>query len=169
MENLKNIYDRVSHILEKHAQLNKEAMAILQALGYQGAKRQHRYNSKAFHYLQAKLANILANVERKKLDMQSMNLNYSPISLKEHLQKWIEELQYGLKALGELNKEHFQEMGMTSCIIEEAMCLMLDDLGNTQREYYEGEMTEWLEHHMLMIDKRKHKKFKHKEEEHKYE
>lgn len=169
MENLKNIYDKVSHILEKHAQLNKEASAILQSMGYNGFKRLHRYNLKAFQCWQMKLANILFNLKREKLDMQAMNLNYSPMSLKDHLQKWIEELEYALKELGELNKMHLETCGMTSCIIEEAMMLMLDNLGDAQRWYFRGQATEWLEHDLYSLDMYLHKKYKKKEDERKYE
>lgn len=169
MENLKNIYDKVSHILEKHAQLNKEASAVLQSMGYNGFKRLHRYNLKAFQCWQMKLANILFNLKREKLDMQAMNLNYSPMSLKDHLQKWIEELEYALKELGELNKMHFETCGMTSCIIEEAMNLMLDNLGNAQRDYYQFENCDWLEMYTYVVDRRWHEKMKEKEKEHDYE
>ncbi|MBR5304934.1 MAG: hypothetical protein IKU37_08940 [Candidatus Gastranaerophilales bacterium] len=165
METLKTIYDRVSHILEKHAQLNKEASACLQSLGYNGFKRLHRYNCKKFQYWQMKLANILFNIKREKLDMQAMNINYAPMDLKEHLRKWLEELEYALKELGELNKHHFETCGKTSDIIECAMCLMLDDLGNIQRWQHQGEATDWLEMFLFILDDKIHCKYKKKEEE----
>lgn len=165
METLKSIYDRVSHILEKHAQLNKEASACLQSLGYNGFKRLHRYNCKKMQYWQMKLANILFNIKREKLDMQSMNINYSPMDLKEHLKKWLEEIEYALKELGELNKQHFETCGKTSEIIECVMCLMLDNLGDIQRWQYQGEATDWLEMFLFILDDKIHKKYKKKEEE----
>lgn len=168
MENLKSIYDRVSYIFEKHAQLNKEASACLQSMGFNGFKRLHRCNCKKFQYWQMKLANILFNVKREKLDLQAMTINYNPKSLKEHLKAWLEELQYSLKELGELNKMHFESCGQTSKIIECAMDLMLDDLGNIQRYMYQGELSDWLELWGFLLDEKIHLKYKKKEEEHAY-
>lgn len=165
MENLKTIYDRVSYIFEKHSQLNKEASACLQSMGFNGFKRLHRYNCKKFQCWQMKLANILFNIKREKLDLQAMTINYNPTSLKEHLNKWLEEIQYSLKELGELNKKHFETCGKTSEIIECAMELMLDDLGNIQRHIYQGEACDWLELWGFLLDEKIHCKYKKKEEE----
>lgn len=162
---LKSIYDKVSHILEKHTQWHKEAMASLQALGYNGYKRWHRLRAKELQCYQMKLANILFNIEREKLDMQCMSLNYSPMSLREHLKQWISEIEYTLKELGTLNKMHFEEVGMTSCIIEDIVKMLLDDIGNIQRNYYQFEACDWLEMFTFIEDRRLHEKFKKKEED----
>lgn len=165
METLKAIYDNVSHIFEKHAELNKQASACLQSLGFNGFKRLHRYNCRKFQYWQMKLANILFNIKQLKLDMQPVSVTYAPEDLKTHLKKWYEELEYGLKELGELNKQHFELCGKTSEIIECAMCLMLDNLGDVQRWHYQGEATDWLEMYSFILDEKIHTKYKKKEEE----
>ena len=165
METLKSIYDKASHIFEKHAELNKQASACMQSLGFNGFKRLHRYNCKKFQCWQMTLANILFNAKRVKLDMQPVKVSYSPENLKIHLMKWFEELEYGLKELGELNKLHFELCGKTSKIIECAMDLMLDNLGDVQRWHYQCETTDWIEMYSFILDEKIHTKYKKKEEE----
>lgn len=164
---LKEIYNKVSHVVEKHIQLNKEAMACLQSMGFNGFKRMHRYNAEWLFCKQLKLANILFNMKREKLDLKpvSMVSDYMPMSIKDHLAKWDAEIEYSLKELGELNKAHFEKVGCTSCIIEKVICQMLDDHGNIQRWYYRGEDGDWLMHDMFMLDKYIHEKYKEKEKE----
>ena len=162
---LKEIYNKVSQILEKHIQLNKEAMTALQFMGFNGFKRMHRYNAECFFHKQLKLANILFNMKREKLDFKpiTMIVEYSPMSIKDHLAKWDAEIEYALQELGELNKMHFEKLGCTSCIIEKIVCHMLDDHGNIQRWYHRGEGGDWLMHDMYMLDKYIHDKYKEKE------
>lgn len=162
---LKNIYDKVSHILEKNLQFNKESVIALQSLNLEGFKRWHRCNCKYYLCLQLKLANILYNIEREKLDVHSVDVEYSPISLQEHLVRWKSEIQESLAELKELNKKHFEEVGCTSKIIDELVCCLLDDLGDIQRYYARCSETDWLTIYEFDIDKHIHEKMKHKEKD----
>lgn len=166
---LKSIYDRVNHILERNLQLNKESVISLQALNLNGFKRAHRWRVMYYIHKQLKLANILFNIERSKLDISPLTMNYSPNSLQEHLQYMINELEQSIEQLGMLNKQHFEEVGNTSKIIEDIIYRMLDDLGNLQRHKAKMEQTDWLEMFMFELDDKLHCKYKEKEKEKDYE
>lgn len=162
---LKNIYDKVSNILQKQIELNKQASCAMQFLGYNGFKRLHRCNSMCFYKLQMKLANHLFNLEQERLSLEPINLTYNPISLKDHLKKWIDEIDNSLKELGELNRQHFETFGICSDIIEETMCLLIHDLGKARRWYAQSNATDWLEMYSFILDEQIHKKYKKKEYE----
>ena len=162
---LKSLYDKVSFILERNLQFNKESTIALQSLSLEGFKRWHRVNCKYYLCMQLKLANILYNIERQKLDVSSLSMNYSPLSLQDHLIRWKSELETSIKELGELNKSHFEEVGCSSEIIEEIIYCMLDDLGNVQRYYSRCSDTDWLAIYQFELDNYLHKKMKEKEKE----
>lgn len=164
---LKEIYNKTSHILEQHIQFNKEAVTALQAMGFNGFKRMHRYNAQWYFCKQLKLANILFNMKREKLDLKpiTMMTEYAPMSLKDHLAKWDAHIEDSLVELGDLNKAHLEKVGSTSPIIECIIYQMLDNHGNIQRWYYRGEAGDWLMHDLFTLDKYIHEKYKEKEKE----
>lgn len=165
---LKNIYDRTSHILERNLQINKESVTSLQALNLNGFKRWSRFMCMYYLHKQLKLANILFNIERTKLDVSSLSMNYSPTSLEEHLNYMIRELEESIKQLGELNKQHFEEVGSTSRVIEDVIYCMLDDLGNLQRYRAKFSETDWLDMYIFEVDDKIHERYKEKEKDGKY-
>lgn len=164
---LKEIYNKVSHILEQHIQFNKESVTALQALGFDGFKRVHRYQAEWYFCKQLKLANILFNLKREKLDLKPITMitEYAPMSLKDHLAKWDAYLQDSITELGTLNKAHLETVGSTSSFIEGVIHYMLDNHSKVQRWYYRGEAGDWLMHDLFCLDEHLHKKYKEKEKE----
>ena len=160
---VKQIYDKVSQILEKHILINKQATLIMQSLGYNGFKKMHYCLMKRFQKKQIKLAYKLFDIKGEKLDISQVALTYNVSSLKEHLKSWLEELKYSIKELGTLNKEYFETYGFMCKSIECIVDLMVDLLKYVHKWYNRGEATDWLEMDLFLLDD---KIKKHYEEEH---
>ena len=149
---IKQIFDKVSQILEKHILINKHATIIMQSLGYNGFKKMHFCLMKKFQKKQIKLAYKLFDIEGEKLDLSQVALTYNVSSLKEHLKSWLEELKYAVKELGSLNKDFFNTYGYSCEAIECIIEIMLKLLKYVHKWYNRGETTDWLEMDLFLLD-----------------
>ena len=152
---LKEIYNKIYDILEHHIQLNKEAMCSLQALGFNGFKKLHKCFAEHLFCNELKLISVLYKISKEKVNIKprtGIHLEYSPMSLKEHLIKWNAEIETAIQELGELNKEHFNSVGYSNDIIECLINDLLDYHCKIQCWYQRGETSDWLAHDLFVID-----------------
>lgn len=157
---MNEIYSKAAIIMNEHMQLNKKAMISMQSIGYNGFKRLHRCNAKEFLCWEIALANSLFDKYREKLNYTPLVVDYAPITLKDHLASWDAKLEESIKQLGNLNKEHFEKSGKTSCTIEEALGCMLKNYEKTGRWYKRFAETDWLAHDQHVLDDALHAKYK---------
>lgn len=152
---LKEIYNKTYDLLEHHIQLNKEAMCSLQALGFNGFKKLHKCIAEHLFCDELKLISALYKVGKEKMNIKpkmGMYLEYSPLTLKEHLIKWSVEIENAIEELGQLNKEHFSQVGYSNKILEDLICDLLHYHNKIQCWYQRGENSDWLAHDLFVID-----------------
>ena len=157
---MKHIYKRVDEILSSNIEFNKNAMISMQALGFNGFKRMHRVLSKNYLCLQIELANDLFDKYRAKEGFANTPITYCPSTMREHLATWDSRLEADLKALGELNKEHFNMIGITNSVIEKAISCLRHKHVKVYRWYKRFEETTWSAHDMHTVDQYLHDKYK---------
>ena len=163
-ENVKDLFENVHKIILSHNKLNYRAMCSVQAMGYNGFKRWHRYRSKCFYELDVKLANDIFDRFRIRADFKDYELNYSPSTLEEHLRSWQKALLDGIQELGTLGKSFYDQTGTGCEVIDCAMKKMSKDYEKVSRLLKRFTESDWLTLDMHIVDDKLHKKFKKKEE-----
>lgn len=163
-EQVKILYENVCKILTTHCKINKLAMRSLQALGYNGFKRWHRYRSRQFFEFKICLANELFDKFKIKANFKSYEINYDPVSVEEHLKSWEKVLLTGIQELGTANKKYFELTGARSEIIKCAMSKLVRDYEKVNRLIMRFTESDWLTLDMHIVDDKLHCKYKEKEE-----
>ena len=163
-DNVKRLYEDVHKIILTHCKLNNKAMCATQFLGYNGFKRWHRYRSKCFFELDTKLANNIFDRFRIKADFKDYELNYSPLTLEEHMRSWQKALLDGIQQLGIVGKNFYEQTGTKCEIIDCAMKKMSKDYEKVCRFLKRFSESDWLTLDMHIVDDKLHKKYKKKEE-----
>jgi len=164
-EQVKAMYDGICKVLTTHCKINKMAMRSLQAMGYNGFKRWHRYNSREFFELKLCLSNEIFDKFRIKGDFKSYDVSYDPKNMEEHLRSWDNVLLDGIQELGTLHKKYFELTGMESKIISRAMYLLTKDYEKVGRLIMRFTESDWLTLDMHIVDDSLHCKYKEKEKE----
>lgn len=165
-EQIKSLYESVCKVLTTHCKINKMAMQALQAMGYNGFKRWHRYRSRQFFEMKLCLANEIFDKFRIKAEFKSYDVNYNPASMEEHLKSWDSVLLDGIQELGTLHKRFFELTGMDNKIIGSAMCKMTRDYEKVGRLIMRFTESDWLTLDMHIVDDKLHCRYKDKEEKH---
>ena len=165
-EQVKSLYDNVCKVLSTHCMINKLAMKSLQAMGYNGFKRWHRYRARQFFEMKLALSNEIFDKFRIKGDFKSYDISYDPQSMEEHLKSWDGVLLDGIQELGTLYKRFFELTGMESKIIKCAMCKLTRDYEKVGRLIMRFTQSDWLTLDMHNVDDKLHCKYKDKEEKH---
>lgn len=168
-ESVASLYESVAKILTTHCKLNMIAMSKMQALGYNGFKRWHRYRSRQFHELKLCLANELYDKFRITPTFKDYEITYSPASVEEHLKSWDKALLDTIQELGALNKEYYEVVGVNCCMIEKTMHKMMRDYEKVGRLLKRFTESDWLTLDMHIVDNNLHEKYKAKEVEHGFE
>lgn len=163
-EQVKALYDGVCKVLTTHCKVNKLAMRSLQAMGYNGFKRWHRYRSRQFFEMKLCLSNELFDMFRIKGDFKSYDISYDPANMEEHLKSWEGALLDGIQELGTLRKKFFELTGMDSKIISKAMRKLACDYEKVGRLIMRFTESDWLTLDMHTVDDKLHCKYKGKEE-----
>ena len=161
---MREIYTEVAEVLCEHKQLNINAMAICQSLGYNGFKRLHRCLSKKMMCAEISLINNFYDKYRDVFLPPHATATYAPRDLKSHLMEWDKKLLDGITKLGDANKKHFEKVGVENCVIKDIMECMLHDYEKCGRWYKRFEETSWLAHDLHVLDDRLHDKLKKIEE-----
>ena len=164
-EQVKSIYENVCRILTTHCKINKLAMRSLQAMGYNGFKRWHRYRSRQFFEWKLCLANELFDKFRIIADFKDYEVNYSPTSIDEHLKSWEKVILESIQELGTINKDYFKLTGISCKLAECAMCELVKDYEKIGRLIKRFTESDWLTLDMHIVDDYLHAKYKAKEEE----
>lgn len=167
-EQIKSLYENICKVLTTHCKINKLAMRSLQALGYNGFKRWHRYRSRQFFEMKLCLSNEIFDKFRIKGDFKSYDVTYDPTSIEEHLKSWDSVLLDGIQELGTLHKRYFELTGMDSKIIESAIHKMIRDYEKVGRLIKRFMESDWLTLDMHIVDDKLHCKYKEKEEKHEF-
>ncbi|MEG1506720.1 MAG: hypothetical protein RR478_04395 [Bacilli bacterium] len=162
---ISTIYQEVDKIILKNLMINDDAMKICQSIGLNGFKRLHRCNIKNLLCKHLKLENNMYDKYRKVLETDILGSKYKIASIKEHLYTWKNSLSEDVKKLGELNKEHFNCVGVENCVIKETIEDMLHDYEKTCRWYCRFEETQWNLHDIHYLDDNLHQKYKELEKE----
>lgn len=163
---VKTLYEDVYNVLSTHCKLNRISMSILQSMCFNGFKRWHRHRSREFFELKIRLCNEVFDKFRMLVDFKADDVAYSPKSLEEHLKSWSDALLDGIEKLGAYNKRYFELTGTESCIVKDALCIMIKDYEKTTRLYQRFSDGDWLTLDMHMVDDALYCKYKAKEEEH---
>lgn len=157
---MQNLYKHIGTILHEHIQINEQAMVACQDMGYNGFKRMHRCLAKELFCLEIELANDLRDKYRMRFEFDNTPVMYNPMSLKDHLAMWDSKLDQAIKALAELNKEHFQKCGTTNCVIDKVFACFVKKYEKTGRWYKRFEDGQWLVHDCHIIDDNLHSRYK---------
>ena len=161
-----SIYTRLYNVLCIPTKLNILAMSALQAMGYNGFKRWHRYRSKQFMKLKLKLRNEMYDKFRLVPDFKDVELTYSPKSMEEHLKSWDGAILSAIQELGTINKDFYETAGINCKIAKCAICKMMKDYEKVGRYYKRFTESDWLTLDMHTVDDFLHEKYKMKEERH---
>ena len=165
-EQIKSLYESVCKVLTTHCKINKLAMRSLQAMGYNGFKRWHRYRSRQVFEMKLCLSNEIYDKFRIKADFKSYDITYDPKNMEEHLKSWDSVLLDGIQELGTLHKRYFELTGMDCKIINKAMCKLTRDYEKVGRLIMRFTESDWLTLDMHTVDDKLHCKYKEKEEKH---
>lgn len=161
---IEQIYKNVDNIILTHLMINDDAMKHMQALGYNGFKRYHRHFEKELLCKHIDLEVCYYDRFQKILDTIVNAPQYSPMSLKNHLERWKELLARHIQELGELNQEHFDMVGVTNDIIECLIGCFVRKLEKVNRWIMRFNESNWDSKEMHYVDDCLHKKMKKKEE-----
>ena len=162
-DSVSEIYESIGKILTIHCKLNRLAMSKMQAMGYNGFKRWHRYRSRQFFELKLCLTNELYDKFRITPNFKDYELTYPPTSIEEHLKSWDKALLDAIKELGTLNKEYYELTGVNCCIIEKTIHKMTRDYEKVGRLLKRFIESDWLTLDMHIVDDKLHEKYKVKE------
>lgn len=165
-EQIKSLYESVCKVLTTHCKINKLAMRSLQAMGYNGFKRWHRYRSRQFFEMKLCLSNEIYDKFRIKADFKSYEITYDSKNMEEHLKSWDSVLLEGIQELGILHKRFFELTGMDNGIINKAICKMTRDYEKVGRLIMRFTESDWLTLDMHIVDDKLHEKYKEKENAH---
>lgn len=165
-EQIKSLYESVCKVFTTHCKINEMAMRSLQAMGYNGFKRWHRYRSRQFFEMKLCLSNEIYDKFRIKADFKSYDITYDPKNMEEHLKSWDSVLLDGIQELGTLHKRYFELTGMDCKIINEAMCKLTRDYEKVGRLIMRFTESDWLTLDMHTVDDKLHCEYKEKEEKH---
>lgn len=164
-ERVTDIYDNAFKTLSVYCKVSFLSMQIMQSLGYNGFKRWHRIRCREFHDLKMRLANELFDRFRIKHVFKEYDATYSPADVAEHLTQWQSLALDSIKTLGSLNIDYFNEVGMKSEPIGEALCLLSKDYEKIGRLIMRFTESDWLAVDMHTADDRIHAKCKEAENE----
>ena len=162
-EKMGKVLEAVDEILMHHLMLNDKAMKFCHAIGYNGFKRLHRWNTKNFLCWHIKLENMAYDKHRMTLETRVSDFDYRPGDIIGHLQKWDVRLCEDIKMLGMLNNEYRDMSGKDNHIIDAALCVMAKDYekaGRWHRRFIETKSA----HDMHDLDDAIHAKYKAMEE-----
>ena len=161
---IEQIYRNVDTIILTHLMVSDNAMQYMQALGYNGFKRYHRYFTKELLCKHINLEVCYYDRYQKVLKAPVDAPIYEPTTLKIHLEKWKELLARHIQELGELNQEHFDVVGITNNVIEELVCCFMKKLEKVNKWIMRFNESNWNSMECHYVDDCLHKKMKEKEE-----
>ena len=121
---------------------------------------------KEFYCAEIELINDHYDKYRTVFSIPYTEVRYEPKNLQSHLMDWDGKLKEGIKKLGELNKAHFEKIGVDNKVICKVLKCMLHNYEKVGRWYKRFEESGWLTHDMHCVDDRLHDKIKAKEEKH---
>lgn len=163
-EQIKTLYGNVCKVLTTQCKINKMAMRSLQALGYNGFKRWHRYRSRQFFEMKLCLSNELFDKFHIKMEYKHYDISYDPGSVEEHLKAWEKAILDAFQELGMANKRYFELVGTQNEIIKCAIHKLTRDYEKVRRLIMRFTESDWLTLDMHIVDDKLHCKYKEKEE-----
>lgn len=159
-DNIITVLSKMLAIALKYVMLNDEAMNSMHLLGYNGFKRWHRIKTKEFLCYSIEIENDTIDKYRKKLDVDIVNIDYKPMSLKEHLSNLDNILLEDIKQLGILLNEYRGFVGKGYCVAEEMLSCLVKSYEKTGRWLKRFEETQWMGHDIHVLDDALHSKMK---------
>lgn len=157
---INTIYQEIDKVILKNLMLNDDAMKLCQSMGFNGFKRMHKYNIKFLLCEHIKLENNMFDKYRKTLETDVTSYKYKANTIKEHLYQWKLSIESDVKRLGDLNKEHFAQIGIDNNIIKCVLELLMHDYEKSCRWYSRFEEIQWNMHDIHYIDDKLHEKIK---------
>lgn len=145
--------------------INNSAMKLTQSWNLNGFKRWHRCLERFFNEKSICLENKMFDYYRKILNVDIQNPNYNPSDFQNHITTWKSVVDTDLKKLGNLNKEHMNEIGVENEIIKCTICKLVKIQEKLARYIDKFGKTNWSWEYLYICDDNLHKKMKEKEEE----
>jgi hypothetical protein len=142
---------------------NTEAMKASQMLNFNGFKRKHRYRSHQYFDIMQALQCYSFCYSGENIKLDSPELVYNPLTLKEHLIFMVKDTNDKLKQIGALNMEFNVSTGFDCGKAECIKKILLEDMIKFKRWLDKFNKVEWNESVMNEVDMHIHEKYKAKE------
>lgn len=162
-KNMGELLECIDEIMLRNLIYNDKAMKYCHAIGFNGFKRMHRWNTKKFLCWHIDLENEAYNKYRMTLETQMQDFEYNPSDIISHFQKWDMKLGEDIKALGHYNNLYRDWAGKDNCIVDEVMALMCKNYEKAGRWHKRFTETKSM-HDMHDLDDSIHAKYKAMEE-----
>lgn len=166
---IEEIYQNVDSIMIRHMMINNDAMKITQSWNLNGFKRWHRCLQRFFMENSICLENKMFDYYRKILKVDVSVVTYNPADIQSHLMSWKNTIDTDLQILGNLNKEHFNAVGVENEIIKCVIKKLIKIQEKLNRYIEKFNKTNWDWQYLYLCDSELHSKMKEKEKEMGYE
>lgn len=163
----------MSHLIDTLANAemwHDKASRLTHAMGFQGAKRYNRVRSHQDRCLRIKLQHYMLDIFGTDLEPNWTGKNISFRDYKDYLEQYLET---EIETYQDLNKIYagLVENGYVaeSCFVKDYLPSVTKEIEKVRRWILEGENSQWMYHHVRIVDMHIHDKCKEYDSEKAYE
>lgn len=154
------VYKEAINLIEYHIYINEESMDAMQDIGSQSLKRMHRFNAKNMFDAKICLKNNYRDRYRKVLKVTQPKATYTPMTIKEHLEKYDLILAEDITTFARLQVAMFNLTGQPSSDIDDILSGLKKLYEKTGRWIANFNKVGWDEQSLQIFDFNFHEKMK---------